>query len=184
MAIEPARLKPIREIIGLAETGPAASLPDETHRSYPIPLPVTGGSLRVAFVFAPSQLQRGVGLLLSAPSFVAILSATTGEVLEKGPVTPADLGVRNKPGEVLGPFGLPPRMSAEEYAKERERLYDAYDVVLTAWAAGRRGSDVDRRTQSAATDFVRLFGRLSEPPLVPYYRSVGKDFFLWVERAT
>jgi hypothetical protein len=184
VAIQPVQLKAIREMIGLAQTGPAAALPDETHQSYPIPVPASGGSIRIAFLFAPSHLQRGVGLVLAAPNYAAFLSAATGEVLEKGAVTPADLGVRNKAGEVLGPFVLPARMSGEDYAKEREHLYDAYDVLLAAWASGQRGSNLDRRTRSAAQDFVRLFARLSEPPLAPYYRSVGKDFFPWVERAT
>lgn len=184
VAVPPEAFKGIREIIALVQAGPAASLPDETHQSFPIPLPPSSGSLRIAFLFAPSHLQRDVGLVLSAPASIAFLSASTGEVLEKGPVTPADLGVRHAAREVLGPFRLPEKMSAEEYAAQRERLYNAYDALLPAFAAGRRGAALDERTRSAAREFLALFGRLSEPPLAPYYRSLGKDFFLWIERAT
>lgn len=174
-------LKGIREIVTLAQAGPAASLPDETHQSYPIPLPRSGSPIRVLFLFSPSHLQRGTGLLLSAPNFVAVLSATTGEVLEKGPVTPDKLGVRNKPGEVLGAFRMPEKMSSEEYSAERERLYDAYDALLLAWAAEQRPG-ADPRVRNTAREFTRLFDRLSEAPLLPYYRSVGAAFFGWVRR--
>jgi hypothetical protein len=182
MSIVP-ELKKVRELVKLAQFGPAASLPDETHQSLPIPLPPAGRSVTVAFLFLPSHAQRGVGLLLSAPSHRALIDAASGKVAEMKAVTPSELGVGDKVGKILGTFALPKGMSSEQYRVEQEHLYDAYDVLLPAWVAGLKAADAGSRVRSAAREFTRLFARVSEPPLAPYYRTVGRAFFTWVQGA-
>ena len=173
-------LKKIQELIEIAQMGPAASLADETHQSYPIPLSPTC-PLQVAFLFCPSRLQRRVGLQLLPPMHRAVLDAATGKVLEMRKVTPSELGVPDDPGTVLGVFGLPKGMSSEEFLKEQGQLRDAYDVLLPYYAAGMGLGEAGSRAQKAASEFLRLFPRVTEPPLAPYYRALGEKFFRWLQ---
>jgi hypothetical protein len=176
-------LKKIRELVALAQSGPGASLPDETHQCYPIPLPATASSMKVAFLYSPSHLQRGVGLVLSAPNHEALLDLASGRTVEMKKVTPAELGVNDEPGKNLGRSGLPEGMTPEQYLAEQGRLYDSYDVLLPIWASGLKLEEATDQPRAVAHEFRRLFARVSEPPLVPYYRAVGRDFFGWIDRA-
>lgn len=176
-------LKSVRQLYDFARNKAAVKLPIETHQSYPIPQPPTLGSVSVAYLYLTSRLQAGAGLFLVAPGHRALLNAATGELLEMKAVTPSELGVNDPPGKILGTFGLPKGMSSEQYLVEQGQLYDAYDVLLPAWAAGSKAADAGTRVRAAAREFTGLFARVSEPPLAPYYRSVGRAFFTWVQGA-
>lgn len=173
-------LKSARELFDLAQRGPGGRLPDETHQSLPIPLPAIGRVPRVAFLFLPSRLDGGFGLILVAPSHRAVLDASTGEALSLDRVTPADLGVADALGQELGRFGLPKDVSPEEFRKVREKLLSAYDRLLGPWFAGEGAPEAGQSVQAAAAELRRAFAIVGEPPLAPYYASVGKAFFDWV----
>jgi len=176
-------LKPARELFDLAQRGPGGRLPDEAHQSLPIPLPAAGRVPSVAFLFAPSRLVFGSGLFLIAPTHRAVLDASTGEALGFDRVTPADLGVADAPGKDLGRFGLPKDVSSEDFLKAKEELFGAYDRVLGPWFAGEGAPEAGQSVRAAAAELRRAFAVVGEPPLAPYYASVGKAFFGWVIEA-
>jgi len=173
-------LQPARELFDLAQRGPGGRLPDETHQSLPIPLPATAREPRVAFLFLPSRLVFGVGLVLTAPTHRAVLDASKGEVLGFEGVTPGDLGVPDGPGKDLGRFGLPKNVSPAEYLKARDELLGAYDRLLGPWYGGEPAREAGRATRAGASALKRAFAVVGEPPLAPYYAAVGKGFFGWV----
>lgn len=174
-------LKPVRELHALAQSGPGGRLPDETHQSLPIPLPATERAPKVAFLFLPSRLVFGTGLILTAPTHRANLDASSGEVLAFDRVVPADLGVPDEPGKDLGRFGLPKGVSSEDFLKARDALNEACDELLGPWFAGEAAAEAGRGARAAAARYSRAFGIVSEPPLAPYYAAVGRAFFRWVE---
>ena len=173
-------LKPARELFDLAQRGPGGRLPDETYQSLPIPLAATGRVPRVAFLFGPSRLVYGTGLILTTPTHRAVLDASTGEALSLDRVTPADLGVADVPGKDLGRFGLPKDVSSEDFLKAKEKLFSAYDRVLGPWFAGEAVSEAGQSIRAAAAELRRAFVVVGEPPLAPYYAAVGKGFFSWI----
>ena len=70
-------------------------------------------------------------------------------------------------------------MTSDRYHRELARLNEVYDVVLPEF--GARQSAVSPEVASAAKKLRELFGLLSEAPLKPYYDSLGKDFFAWID---
>jgi len=58
-------------------------------------------------------------------------------------------------------------------------LWKLYDQVLPSFAA-RRAPDADAK--KAIEEFRELFAQLAEKPLQPYYETLGKEFFTWLEQ--
>jgi hypothetical protein len=170
-----------RKLVQAARMSAAAFVPTETHQSYPIPQPAAGALRSVVFLYCTSRLQPRLGMFLMAPDRQAQINAATGELLTMRAVTPAELGVSDDPGKVLGRFGLPKEMTSEQYLAEQERLYAAYDGLLPVWFAGSRLASAGDAARSAGREFRLLFPKISEPPLAPYYRAAGIAFWKWLE---
>jgi hypothetical protein len=175
----PLKLKPVVELIQSARQAGMA-LPDETHLSYPVPVPRPGG-LAIDFLYCPCHFVAYQGLFLAPPAHAAQINAETGKCEELKAVTPAAYGRRDPPDRDLGKYEMPPGMKAEEFVAQQKRLYELYDQLLPAFAAGQQGASADVR--KAAAEFQTLFARITEAPLQPYYQAVGKDFFDWLARA-
>lgn len=159
----------------------AGRISEQSRQSLPVPVPSEGGAPpRIAFLFAPSQALPGVNRI--APPSAVVLLDPTGALLEVRAVTPGDFGQAHEPRGLLGEFRLPPDMTADGYLTERERLFSLYDALFSAWASGEAPGKTPE-LKSAAREYLRLFERLREPPLTPYYESLGAAWFGWV-RAT
>src|SRR5262245_5534652 len=116
----------------------AAALPDETHRSLPIPSG-TGGTASIAFLFCPEAYGDDMKLLLTTPEYVAHLAAGDGRVLSVQAVVPADLGQRHTPGQVIGGWGVEAIEGTPEQIGEMwQRLLSLYGVILPAFLSGAR----------------------------------------------
>jgi hypothetical protein len=175
------RLKPMAELFEDARAAIQLALSNETYQSYPILLPPRqrGGPPLAAFLYGVSRSIRAKGRYFVAPNLLATLDATSAVVESRKEVIPRDLGVAQKPGELIGLHALAQGMTPEEYAARRTRLFELYDRLADAFV---KGDDAHRHTRQA-TEFHTLFFRLSEAPLAPYYRSVGRAFFSWVQQA-
>jgi hypothetical protein len=157
------------------------TLSNETYQSYPILLPPSreGGSPRVAFVYGVLRSVKGEGRYFVVPHLLAILDAASGEVKERRDVVPRDLGISEEPGKFAGLHVLAKGMTADEYVDRRKRLFELYDVLAGAFIRAEERSRYARQ----ALEFRTLFFQLSEAPLAPYYRAVGRDFFGWIDGA-
>ena len=170
----------VAKLVDSAKRGPALTRPPETRQSYPIPV-LQGNALRGAFLYAPQGRANPVeGLHLLAPTHLALLDGETGKLESIRQVHPADFGQAHAPGQDIGAHRMPAGLTVETFYPEQERLYDAYDVLIPAFAA--RQSAFSGELRRAAAEFRRLFPWLAERPLMPYYRAVGEEFFDWVAR--
>lgn len=154
-------------------------VPEQTRQSLPIPAQLVEG-LHVGFMFAPSQAMPGVNRL-APPNWVAWMQPSTGALAALKPVTPTSLGLQHDPRQMIGEFRLPTGMSAEAYLVERRKLMDLYATLMLAWDGGLTSQQPGLKAPAA--EFLRLFGLVSEGPLIPYYHALGAPFFDWT-RAT
>lgn len=153
-------------------------VPEQSRQSLPVPMRAEN-AWRAAFLYAPAQILPGVNRL-AAPNFVAYLDPIGGSLLELVPVTPKDFGLTDKAGELIGEFRLPQGMNANEYLLERERLFGLYANLVRPWLDGAKPGPSDLRLR--AQEFLRSFAVVSEPPLIPYYHALGRDYFDWVRK--
>jgi len=153
-------------------------VPEQSRQSLPVPVRVNGG-LRVAFFYAPAQMMPGVNRL-TPPHFVSWLDPNTGALLELRAVTPKDFGQAHGPNDLIGEYRLPEGVTPNQYMAERERLFGLYSNLVPAWMSGAQPGAEHRLL---AQEFLRSFGAVSEPPLIPYYHALGKEFFQWVRAA-
>lgn len=136
--------------------------------------------MRIAFLFAPAQILPGVNRL-APPHFVAWLHPVSGALVELRPVTPKSFQQTHGADEMIGEFRLPPDTTAEDYLAQRRQMFDLYPSLVAAWSGNLPPENVG--LQAPAREFLRLFGILSEPPLIAYYHALGSRFFDWVRKA-
>lgn len=173
--------KPVAKLVEMAALHPATALPVGTHQSLPIPVPHAWG-LWMAFLYGRAEIVKPrEGLQLWPPSYVAFLRADTGEFHELRSVRPEGFGQRHDPDQPLGPYLTVPQRQTPEFLTSLVQLYQALDHLLP-WLAARSisATATPERTQVVA-EFQSLFSRVAEAPWLPYYHSVGRDFFSWLE---
>ena len=64
--------------------------------------------------------------------------------------------------------------------RDQQALYAAFDVLLPLFAGAR--TTLTREQVEAAASFKRLFPKVSEAVLAPYYRHIGRAWFDWLDR--
>jgi len=162
--------------------GPAAwALEVETHVSFPVAAPRPRG-MRVIFLYCRSSVSPTLGLQLMPPHYLAELDPDSGRLERMVFVEPAEFGRQDPPEDYIGRYDmLPNGRTSDQYHALRAQLLAAYDKVLPAFLRG--ASSFGRELRQAAQDFLSLFPQVTEQPLLPYYREVGKDMFAWLERA-
>ncbi|HNT39612.1 MAG TPA: hypothetical protein PKO45_10890 [Rubrivivax sp.] len=170
---------PFAQLMKLGRSLVADQVPDQSRQSLPVPVPARAERpLRVAFMYCPAQALPGVNRL-APPNQLAWLDPIHGTLLAVQAVTPASFGQPDAARELLGEFRLPVGVTAESYLALRERLLQLYDLLLPQWA--QWSPAVERPVlQANASEFLQVFGKVGEPPLIPYYYSLGRAFFDWV----
>jgi hypothetical protein len=172
----PASLVSFSELMKLGRSLVINRVPEQSRQSLPVPMRVTS-DLRIAFMYSPSQAMPNVTRL--APThFVSLLDPADGTLKDLRPVTPQTFGQTHGPDDMIGTFSLPQGMDYNGYLAARERLFWLYEQLVPVWFADPRAARKDLRPLAA--EFLRSFSLLSEPPLAPYYNSLGADFFGWV----
>lgn len=152
---------------------------DGMRQSLPIPHKAPNG-LRVDFFFCPALARPQQPIVLYPPIFLTTLHADSGQLDMLRSVEPRNFGQAHGRDDPIGTFGMPSGMTVDEFIEKRSTLYETYDVLLPAFARGVTPGDP--KLKRAAQDYTTLFELLSEPPLLPYYRAVGAEFFAWVAR--
>ena len=167
------------ELNQLARVHVSEKVPDQSRQSLPVPAHLNE-SLCIAFFFSPAQSLPGV-TRLAPPNFIAWLRRESGELAQLQAVTSKTFGLKHAPGELIGEFRLPAGMTADLYLTERGRLFDLYPALVTAWNG--KMPPQQPGLKPSAQEFLRLFGLISEPPLIAYYHALGSKFFEWVRAA-
>jgi hypothetical protein len=174
---------PFSQLMKLGRTQAGEQVSEQSRQSLPMPIPARDGRpLRIAFMYCPSQALPGVNRL-APPDQVVWLDPHSGALIAVRAVTPQSFGRQDPPREVLGEFRLPPGMTADNYLALRERLFELYDRLFPLWTRSTTPPQ-DEVLQATAREFLQIFGQISEPPLIPYYYSLGVAFFDWVRTAS
>lgn len=167
------------QLMKLGRTQAGEQVSEQSRQSLPVPVPARDDRpLRIAFMYCPSQALPGFNRL-APPSQVVWLDPRTGALIAVRTVTPQSFGQQHSPNEPLGEFRLPPGMTADNYLALRERLFQLYDLLFPAWVQPSAQQD-KALLQASAREFLQIFGQISEPPLIPYYHSLGLAYFDWV----
>jgi hypothetical protein len=109
-----------------------------------------------------------------------IVDPANGQFGELRSVQGQDFGQTYVPGQIIGKYGMPPGVTPEEFLPKRAELYADLDALLPAFAASQQ--TLDGSTLEAAKEFKELFNLLAEPPLMPFYHVVGREFFQWLDQ--
>jgi hypothetical protein len=170
---------PFSQLMTLGRTRAGEQVPEQSRQSLPVPVPGRAQRpLRIAFMYCPSQALPGVNRL-APPNQVVWLDPRNGALMAVSAVTPQSFGQQHPPREPLGEFRLPEGMTADNYLALRERLFQLYDLLHPVWVEGLPKGD-RAPWQANAREFLQIFGQISEPPLIPYYYSLGKAYFDWL----
>jgi hypothetical protein len=140
-----------------------------TATSLPIPV-LEDHRLLVAVFVAPAAYDADArASVLSPPQRVTFFDPASGlRVREDAIVGGPPLGT--------DPFDVP----RSEYAQLIAQLFDAYDVLIPAFA--ERRSAATPALQAAAKTYKKLFPRFAGKLLDRYYKEIGKDWFAWLDR--
>lgn len=137
--------------------------------SLPIPVLVDHRLLIAVFAASAGYDADARASVLSPPERVTFFDPSNGlRVKEDATAGGPPLGTE--------PFDVP----RSEYAQLIAQLFDAYDVLVPAFA--ERRSAVDPALQAAAKTYKKLFPRFSGKLLDRYYKEIGKDWFAWLDR--
>jgi hypothetical protein len=150
---------------------------EQSRQSLPVPA-WHDGRIQVALMYSPSRA-RPTGAQMAPPDTVVWLDPTSGGLVAVSAMTLAHFGLDHDPSAPIGEFRLPEGWTADRYLNLRNRLFQLYDLLFAAWAAGRAGRGT-RSLHGAAREFLQVFGQVSEPPLLPYYHALGNEYFQWV----
>lgn len=140
-----------------------------TITSSPIPVLVDRGLLIAVFRASAGYDPSARGSALSPPDRVTFFDPSTGA------------RVREEPRPGGAPIGIEAfEVRRTEYPQLRAQLFGAYDVLLPAFARGL--ATTEPAVQEAARTFKKVFPRFAGKLLDPYYREIGKDWFIWLDR--
>jgi hypothetical protein len=170
---------PIRQLIPKLKL-PQRPEPFASHHGFPMPR-VEGAGLYLDVMSCPSAT-KPTGLVLCEPKYLLIFNATTGERTEARLATSTELGGPVGHEKDLGVDRLAPGQSQEDYLRDLETLYTAWDVLVPRFAADQQSLAVEERSRAAT--FKRLFPVVTEGVLQPYYHHLGRAWFRWLDKVT
>jgi len=174
------RFKSIEELTQLAEReigffeggGPSQSLPVPVRRQRQVLI----AFMVYFYAFKPDMSW------VSPPGEVIWLDPVSGKLIAKTNVTPADFGQPTPrsfdEGMKEWKFSMPPGMTVDSFDKLNDRLFVLYDILFEVWAT--KPSTRSSALHATAREFVKAFDAISEPPLLPYYNALGREYFEWV----
>ena len=150
------------------------------HGHHALPLPgLRGGALSICVLLCRAEiLEPGAGLSLWPPAHAAWFSAADARLDRIVKVSPADFGRSDPPDQPLGQLASPADRVGDAYLTQLARTLQALDRLLDPFARS-----VPTSASEVAPDVATLRASLSEvlePPLFPYYQSVGERFFAWL----
>jgi hypothetical protein len=145
--------------------------------SWPIPGHRDGALGYSFFYYASFGPPPAKSFKLYPPSWVAWLLAADGSVHELRHTEPKEVGLDAKRGEPFATHCWPEHWTVEEADQKRKDLLAAYDAVVDFWEQRRRPS---RSETEMLENFRRRFLEITEPPLLPCYQALGREFFQWL----
>ena len=150
-------------------------------RSLPIPL-LQGDKLTVAFLLFTKFGLPPAAPNIYPPKFQAMIDYANGRLTGIHPIRAGEFPGAGAPDAPLGTHSLDPSIKslpATEFRARKMALHQAYDQVIPLFQ--RNPQAVAREQKAAVRRFATLFSLFAEKPMLPYYRTLGRTFFTWVD---
>ena len=164
-----------KKVIGesvMAGGGPRASLPVPVRRE---------GQVQVAFMFCFYMFGPD-GSWLWPPNKVAWLNPVDGRITVSTQMSPTNFGQSDSADKPLkGDIDFPQGMTTELFLSLERRLFVLYDALFATWAVNLSAPG-NNQLKSEAQEFLKIFNKISEQPLRPYYNALGRDWFEWLRK--
>jgi hypothetical protein len=167
------------ELVKLARIYSSGVVPDEFRQSLPIPVRTPAGT-GFRFFFCPAQARPKEPTQLAPPAHALLLQAEHGQFVELRAVNSADFGQKHPAHQPIGSVAMPAGWNYETYLEHQTRFYKLVDYLLPYFTA--QTNSLSQEGRHFAREYLDLFQKLSEPPLLPYYESAGETFFAWIRR--
>jgi hypothetical protein len=171
------KLMSTADLVKLARVKSSGAVAEQYRQSLPIPV-IKSEGLRVVFLYSPALALPKQPVKLNPPQYMLQLSALTGNLFEIRSVNSGDFGQSHGASDLIGTFMMPEGMTFETFIHKQDSLFQLYDTLMPEFVLRR--TTASEETRKSAKEFDRLFHILSEPPLLPYYRAAGKEFFDWL----
>lgn len=168
---------PIRDLLPVVRRDYKPATATGIAESWPVPTR-NGGTMRLQIMVCNVLPEYGYGILYWPPKALVLIDPYAGKVESAKDVTAADFGQTVGTREPLDYDKAGP--DRDQYTRDVEALYTALDILLPAYAEGV--TEVQPNLKEAATTFKRVFAKVAEEVLMPYYHAIGKDWFAWIDR--
>ena len=145
--------------------------------SWPIPVGVTEQIQFRFFYYASFGPPPAKQFKLYPPCWEAWIAAD-GTVEKLHRIQPREAGLGAEQGQPFAAHSWPTDWTLEAADQKRVDLLAAYDRVIPLWLA--REPTRAAAEARVVTDCRQRFLELTEPPLVPCYQALGRDFFDWI----
>jgi hypothetical protein len=147
----------------LKNGGPALSLP----------LPRRRAAVEVVFMVYAEAVRQGAEELVP-PRALLVFDPRTGALIAEQPCRPRDFGVDAEPDARSVGFGL--ELRGAEYRAGRDRLLA---IATGVWESFAGAAPLDSAAVARVREHDEIFARIAKKPLLPYYESLGAEYFLW-----
>ena len=157
------------------------AVPSSTHTSLPVPV-LRQGQVQIAYMICPFRVIQGP-VQMRPPNQVIWCDPVSADITAEAYVSSDYFGQADDPGKNLPEWSFDnfPKSGENSYDNLRKRLFELYDVLFPVWATD--STKIDRvRLQNLTCEFLKIFNQVSEPPLRPYYYSLGNDYFKWLRK--
>jgi hypothetical protein len=144
--------------------------------SWPIPEQGKNGVGFWFFYYASFGPPPAKEFKLYPPCWRVWISQDDGAISQLERIEPKHVGLDVKERQPFATHAWPRDWTLEVADRKRAELLEAYETVLPLWQK-RKGEQADL---PEVADFRKRFLELTEPPLIPCYRALGKNFFAWL----
>lgn len=163
----PYNFKPAAEIQRIAGRAASKKLPDEVGETLPFPKQTPDG-IAILILYYKRTGSPGTPPKTKPPHHAMLLDGTSGTILDFSTTTPTTPGIRTPTAqEVTGPDDL------DAYEVDRDRLLDIASLTWMDFATDDRASAACAR----AREYWRLFTRIEQPEVAPFYLEASPAFF-------
>lgn len=155
-------------------------IPDEIGISFPVPIAAGDAGIAMKFVFFHyyMKMKKPREFSISSPRYRTV-AGSKGEIIETKAVTSKSFGVDWDDSKPIGEYVSDPSVPYEKKLEREDRFFLLYGRILPLFQSNSVQHEEQR---NMIKEFRSLFIELGHQPLIPYYKSLNPEFFLWLEQ--
>ncbi len=150
-------------------------MPRESGMTLPM-VKIESGSLIVRRLIYYTHLIPKQGTEITPPQYMAIYDLTKQQFITLKKINLELPNLQRQPWI----HNRPTFANAEDIIPEFNRIWTLYDILVPAYE--NQNIALSDEIKKAANEYIILFNRHAEKPLLPFYEHFGGDFLAWVRR--